>query len=129
MFANRKPKVLVVEDNRDFAQLISDILAIKGCETDLAYDAATGFEQAKAAPPDLIFSDINLPGPHNGLDFARMLRADPALSHIPLIAVSGYAGSDDRQRALEAGFNLVFPKPVKFADLGAALSQFCPGMP
>jgi CheY-like chemotaxis protein len=119
-----KPRVLVIEDNPDFGQLLCDILTIQGCVTEVAHEALLALEMARAAPYDVIFSDINLPGTVSGLGFARLLRADPQLSHTPLIAVSGYTADEDRQRALDAGFNLVFPKPVKFADLSMALATY-----
>ncbi|MDB5762656.1 MAG: sensor hybrid histidine kinase, partial [Herminiimonas sp.] len=74
--------------------------------------------------PDMIFCDIGLPGDINGLGFARALRADSELAHIPLIAVSGYNSDEDRQRASLAGFDMIFPKPVRFADITQALAIF-----
>ncbi|WP_019141166.1 response regulator [Noviherbaspirillum massiliense] len=117
-------RTLVVEDNPDFAQLIRDILEIKGCEARVASNARNGLKAAQEMQPDIIFCDIGLPGELNGLEFARALRADANLSRTPLVAVSGYTSEADRLRAIEAGFDMVFPKPVKFADLTAALERF-----
>lgn len=119
--------VLVIEDNRDIARILSDILKIKGCETEIAFTAKVGLEIAEQSKPDLIFCDIGLPGEMNGHDFARSLRAHPALGSVPLIAVSGYATEEDRRQALDSGFDMVFPKPVKFADLTTALEHFAGG--
>jgi CheY-like chemotaxis protein len=117
-------RVLVVEDNQDFAQILRDILEIKGCETAVAFNARAGLETTKKIMPDMIFCDIGLPGDINGLGFARALRADSELAHIPLIAVSGYNSDEDRQRASLAGFDMIFPKPVRFADITQALAIF-----
>jgi CheY-like chemotaxis protein len=76
---------------------------------------------------DLIFCDIHFPGEMDGYDFAKALRSDSDISHIPLVAVSGYITEEDRERAISTGFDLVFPKPVKFADLRKALSIFSKG--
>jgi CheY-like chemotaxis protein len=54
------------------------------------------------------------------------LRSEAELAHIPLVAVSGYTSEQDKSRANEAGFNLVFAKPVKFADLTLALDTYFP---
>jgi CheY-like chemotaxis protein len=120
-------RVLVIEDNRDFAQVIHDILEIKGCELDIAFNARSGLEIAQRTLPDLIFCDIGLPGDMDGFDFAQAVRADKELAHVPLIAISGYTGESNKQRAISAGFNRIFPKPVKFADISEALATFAKG--
>jgi signal transduction histidine kinase/ActR/RegA family two-component response regulator len=117
-------RVLAIEDNRDFAQLFRHMLEIMGCELDITSDARSGLKIARAIQPQIIFCDIGLPGDMDGFGFARSLRADPALAHIPLVAVSGYNSPADVQRALDAGFNRVCGKPVKFADISEALSTF-----
>jgi CheY-like chemotaxis protein len=119
--------VLIIEDNRDFAQILRDILEIQGCRTEVAFDTSSGLTVAKQTLPDLIFCDIHFPGETDGYDFAKALRSDSDISHIPLVAVSGYITEEDRERAISTGFDLVFPKPVKFADLRKALSIFSKG--
>ena len=119
-----KTRVLVIEDNPDFAQIIHDILEIKGCDATIAANAVIGYEVARKLLPDIIFCDIRMPGGMNGLQFAVKLRADAELGHIPLVAISGYTSDDDKQAALAAGFNMIFPKPVKFFDLTKALEEF-----
>lgn len=124
--AAEKPRirVLAIEDNRDFAQLFRHMLEIMGCELDITSDARSGLKLARDIMPELIFCDIGLPGDMDGFAFARTLRADDALRHIPLVAVSGYNSPADVQRALDAGFDRVCGKPVKFADISEALSTF-----
>jgi len=124
--APEKPRlrVLAIEDNRDFAQLFRHMLEIMGCELDITSDARSGLRIAHEIRPQIIFCDIGLPGDMDGFDFARSLRADVALAHIPLVAVSGYNSPADVQRALDAGFNRVCGKPVKFADISEALATF-----
>ncbi|WP_194711158.1 hybrid sensor histidine kinase/response regulator [Noviherbaspirillum soli] len=117
-------RVLAIEDNRDFAQLFRHMLEIMGCELDITSDARSGLRIAREIMPQLIFCDIGLPGDMDGFAFARALRADPALQHIPLVAVSGYNSPADVQRARDAGFDRLCGKPVKFADISEALSTF-----
>ncbi|MFL6715128.1 MAG: response regulator [Burkholderiaceae bacterium] len=117
-------RVLAVEDNRDFAQLFRHMLEIMGCKLDIASDAGSGLKIARETMPQLIFCDIGLPGDMDGFAFARTVRADPALQHIPLVAVSGYNSPADVQRARDAGFDRLCGKPVKFADISEALSTF-----
>jgi signal transduction histidine kinase/ActR/RegA family two-component response regulator len=123
----QRTRVLAIEDNRDFAQLFRHMLEIMGCELDITSDARIGFSIARDIRPQLIFCDLGLPGDMDGFDFARAVRADPDLAHIPLVAVSGYTSPEDRQRALAAGFDRVCAKPVKFADISAALANFSNG--
>lgn len=116
--------VLVIEDNPDFAQLLCDLLEIKGCGAITAHDASNGLRFAKERRPAMIFCDLGLPGDMDGLGFAATLRKDDEIAHIPLIAVTGYSSEADTQRALLAGFDMVLPKPVRFADLTTALEHF-----
>lgn len=122
-------RVLAIEDNRDFAQLFRHMLEVMGCELDIMSDARSGLARAHEILPKLIFCDIGLPGDMDGLAFARAARADPALAHIPLVAVSGYNSPADVQRALEAGFNRLCGKPVKFADISEVLATFAITLP
>lgn len=117
-------EVLVIEDNRDFAQIISDILETKGCRPSVAYSASIGLDIARRIKPQIIFCDIVLAGDMNGHDFAREVRGNPDLCDIPLVAISGYVSEEEKQLALEAGFDMLFPKPVKFADLSRAVETF-----
>jgi CheY-like chemotaxis protein len=117
-------RVLAIEDNKDFAQLFRHMLEIMGCDLDITSDARSGLKLAHERRPELIFCDIGLPGDMNGFDFARAVRADAGLSHIPLVAVSGYSSPEDREKAMAAGFDRVCAKPVKFADISDALAVY-----
>lgn len=117
-------KILVIEDNPDFAQLLCDIFEIKGCTALVAHTARVGLNIAETERPDMIFCDVGLPGEMSGLEFARTLRNVDELARTPLIAVTGYSTKDDLNQAINAGFDMVFPKPVKFADLSKALETY-----
>jgi CheY-like chemotaxis protein len=117
-------RVLVIEDNQDLARLFCDLLEVMGCETEMAFNAKSGIASARRVVPDLVFCDLRLPGEKNGFDVAQELRADPAFSRMQLIAVTGYSDADGQRRALDAGFDRVFAKPVKFAEIQEVLTDF-----
>jgi CheY-like chemotaxis protein len=116
-------QALIVEDNRDLARLFSDLLEVLGCKADVEWNAKSGLEKATELQPDIIFCDISMPGEKNGLDVAREVRATPALAHTWLIAVTGYDNEETCENALAAGFDRVFAKPVKFAQMQAVLDD------
>lgn len=119
-----KFRVLVIEDNQDLAKLFCDLLEVMGCTTYVAFSARGGLESARREVPDLVFCDLRLPGDKSGFDVAREMRADPKLAHIPLLAVTGYDDAHEHQRALDAGFERVFGKPVKFAQILEVLNSY-----
>lgn len=117
-------RVLVVEDNRDLAKLFCDLLEVMGCTAEAAFNARGALESMQRHPPDLVFCDLHLPGSKSGFDLAVELRGDPAFAQIPLIAVTGFADAPERERALRAGFDRVFEKPVKFAQMLDVLNAY-----
>lgn len=117
-------RVLVIEDNQDLAKLFCDLLEVMGCATYSAFSARGGLECTRSVRPDLVFCDLRLPGEKSGFDVALELRADPELSHIPLLAVTGYDDVREHKRALDAGFERVFEKPVKFAQILEVLNSY-----
>lgn len=117
-------RVLVIEDNQDLAKLFCDLLEVMGCQTEVAFSGRAGIESAKRAPPDLIFCDLRLPGEKDGYGVAAELRAQPDGDRIPMVAVTGLTGPDEYQRAIKAGFDQVFEKPIKFAQIQELLSAY-----
>jgi len=110
----RALKVLVVEDNRDTAEGLARMLELWGHDVRLAFDGLAGLDLAERYGPDVILCDLGLPG-MDGYELARRLRAR-AVGNMVLIAVSGYGRTEDRRRALDAGFDHHLVKPT---DLGA----------
>ncbi|HET7824671.1 MAG TPA: ATP-binding protein [Anaeromyxobacter sp.] len=115
--ARRRASVLVVEDNRDAAATLREALELEGLSVTVAHDGAAGIAAARRAPPDVIVCDIGLPGALDGYAVARAIREDAALARTPLVALTGYARPEDRERAREAGFDLHFAKPTVVEDL------------
>lgn len=108
-------RVLVVDDNRDAAESLSDLVAMLGHSGEVAFDGPSALEKARAFHPEIVLCDIGLPG-MSGYEVARALRAEhgPALR---LIAVSGYAQPEDVRRAAEAGFDAHLAKPPDPLDI------------
>ncbi|HEX2475823.1 MAG TPA: PAS domain S-box protein [Lacipirellulaceae bacterium] len=114
-------KVLVVEDNVDTARTLSLLLQGIGCTTKAVHDGPPAVGAAKEFQPDAILLDIGLPG-LDGYHIARLIRQTPELSHIRLIAVTGYGQQQDRERSRKAGFDDHLVKPVQFNSLVEALA-------
>ena len=111
-------QILVVEDNADVAFTLAELLRIDGYENvRIASDGPTGLEMARSSIPDVVLCDIGLPGRMSGLEFAKACRAEPALQTLHLVAMSGFGGAEDRKRAIDAGFNELLAKPVRFETL------------
>jgi signal transduction histidine kinase len=115
-------RILVVEDNQDSAESLRLLLSLLGHEVAVAFDGRTGLATARALHPEVVVSDLGLPGETDGYALARALRADPALTPVYLIALSGYGHDEDRRRAKEAGFDRHLVKPVDPAYLEGALA-------
>jgi signal transduction histidine kinase len=120
--ANRRRRVLVVDDNLDAAESLALLMGQAGHEVSVAYDGPTALEQARATPPEVVLLDIGLPGGMDGYEVARRLRRDPTLSGAFLVAVTGWGREEDRERARQAGFDRHLVKPVDAHELVGLLS-------
>ena len=119
-------RILVIEDNPINLELMTYLLRAWGHEPVAAVDGEAGLVQALRERPELIVCDIQLPG-IDGYEVARRLKTQPALDGVPLIAVTAYAMVGDRDRALRAGFDGHFAKPIDPASFMVELSRFLPG--
>jgi PAS domain S-box-containing protein len=115
-------RVLVVDDNVDSADSMAVLLRLYGHEVRLAHDGEKAMEEALSFRPDVMFLDLSLPK-MDGYEVARRLRQEPAMRRMTLVAMTGYSQDEDRQRTLEAGFNLHLVKPVDFDMLRELLSS------
>jgi signal transduction histidine kinase/CheY-like chemotaxis protein len=109
-------RILVVEDNRDAADTLREVLELAGHEVAVAYEGPAGVEAAREFHPEVVLCDLGLPG-MDGYAVAAELRRDPATAATRLIAVSGYGQDEDRRRSLEAGFDRHLIKPVDLVEL------------
>lgn len=108
----RALRILVIEDNPDAAKSLATLLKYWGHEVEVAFDGASGLAAARGRTPDVVFSDLGLPGEHNGFAVATAVRQDADLKHIYLVALSGYGHSEVRKQSAELGFDLHLVKPV-----------------
>ncbi|MDC0678743.1 hybrid sensor histidine kinase/response regulator [Sorangium atrum] len=115
-------RVLVVEDNRDMADILKQLLALLGYQAEVAYTGPAGLAMGRTLAPDVVLCDLGLPG-MDGYALARALRADPATARAYLIAQTGYGHAEDRRRAREAGFDLHMTKPIDPIELERVLSS------
>ena len=118
----RMTRVLLVEDSADVLYVIQLELEWMGYEVHTAMDADSAFEIAVRTRPDIIVSDLGLPGV-DGCEFLRRIRQTPILASVPAIALTGAATDTDIQRALAAGFMAHVSKPVEAVDLGKRIEQ------
>ena len=106
-----KRKALVIEDNEQNLYLMDFLLTKHGFDVIAARGGREGIDIARAANPDLILLDIQLPE-MSGHDVARAIRGDPRLASVPIVAVTSYAMPEDREQALAAGCTGYIEKPI-----------------
>jgi signal transduction histidine kinase len=120
--AEHRPRVLVVDDNKDFALSLGKMVQAMGYEVRVEHDGLAGLAAAEAIHPRIAFLDIGMPK-LNGYELARRLRAIPATAACILIAVTGWGQASDRQRAREAGFDEHIVKPLELDRLQKLLGR------
>jgi PAS domain S-box-containing protein len=113
-------KVLLVDDNVDAMEMMAFLLAEMGYEAHTTADAGNLVQMASDLRPDVIVLDIGLPGV-DGYELARMIKRQPQLAAIRLVAHTGYGSPEDRRKALDAGFDAHLVKPAELEDLEKAL--------
>ena len=115
--------ILLVEDQEDNRRIVRDLLASVDYEVIEAVTGHEGVAMAEKHVPDLILMDIQLPG-LDGYEATRRIKANPALRHIPIIAVTSYALSGDSVKAKEAGCDDYIPKPFSPRKLLAMIREY-----
>ena len=122
MPAARSLRVLVVEDNIDAAETLTMVLAAFGHEIRIANDGHTAVETALKFRPQVVLLDIGLPG-LNGFEVAKMLRDEPGLGEVVLVAMTGYGEVAARERSQAVGFDHHLVKPVDIDQILAILAD------
>jgi len=120
--------VLIIDDNRDIAEILSSLLEKEGHEVMVAYNGTQGIANARQFRPEVLICDIGLPG-LNGYQVAQTFRTDEELKDVILISLTGYTQPEELQRAQEAGFQYQLSKPVDLETLIQALDQIEPTAP
>jgi len=113
---DRPLRLVLVDDNADAADSLSQLLSVQGYRTAVEYDARSALRRARAERPDAMLVDIGLPD-IDGYHLAEQLRAMPETRETVLVAITGYGQARDRERAIEAGFAHHLVKPVDMTAL------------
>ncbi len=114
------PKILIVEDNEENRDALSRRLQHRGFKIVTAAGGKAGVAMAQTEKPDLVLMDMNMPE-LDGWEATRQIRASVKTQKLPVIALTAYAMSGDRERALEAGCADYHTKPVDFTKLIAQI--------
>lgn len=115
-------RILVVDDNRDVAQTLTDLLRSEGHQVRTAYSGSEALVAAAEGKPKVIFCDVGMPG-IDGHQLAALIRADVQHASVLLVAVTGWGTDEDKRRARRAGFDMHLTKPVTFDDVTKILSK------
>jgi CheY-like chemotaxis protein/anti-sigma regulatory factor (Ser/Thr protein kinase) len=116
-------RLLYIEDNAVNVMIVAELVRRRpGIEFDSTPDGASGVARAAQTLPGLVLVDMQLPD-FDGLEVLRRLRADPATADLRIVALSANAIPADIQRALQAGFDDYWTKPLDFKVFNAALDQ------
>ena len=113
--------VLVVEDDDDTRGVLCFMLEAEGARVESAATGLAGVETAERVSPQIVLCDIGLPD-IDGMEVARRLRSNAALSGTRLIALTGYGQAEDVRAAIEAGFDAHVTKPINLDQLMALLA-------
>ncbi len=117
---DRRPKILVVDDERDLVDAYVRLLQRSGHQCVGAFDAVEAIAIIDAEPIDLVLTDLSLPT-ESGLEIVRHARAKSALT--PIIVMSGHNAPDTTEAARAAGANLCLLKPVSIAELTRVIAE------
>lgn len=120
-----KETILVIEDNLLNLDMACELLEAAGFRTFHAEDALTGIKIAKEIVPDLILMDLHLPYT-DGFMATQMIKADPLLTNIPIVAFTALAMREDQERALTAGCSGVISKPIDINKFASTVASYLP---
>ena len=104
-----RPVILLVEDHQDTRQMYAEFLSVS-FEVLSAADGHTALEILRSARPDLLITDLSLPG-LDGFELIALVRKDPVIARTPIICLSGYSGHAYEMRARQAGCDRILQKP------------------
>jgi PAS domain S-box-containing protein len=114
--ASQRHRILVVDDNRDAAETLAELLGMLGNEVAVALDGLSAIERVAQFQPDVVLLDIGLPD-INGYEVARRVRRLKGIRRPRLIALTGWGQQQDKHLAAQAGFDQHWTKPVDIAQL------------
>ena len=115
--------ILVVEDNKLNMKLVRGLIKIGKYHMLEANDAESGIQLIREQQPDLVLMDIQLPG-MDGLSATKIIKEDPDLKDIPIVALTSYAMQGDKEKALAAGCTGYIAKPIDTRKFLETVSQY-----
>lgn len=118
----RSPRVLVIDDDHDFADSLVLLLEALEAVAYVAYDGASGLVAMDELKPDIVFVDISMPG-IGGYEMARRIRQSGHAHRFILVALTGWGRNEDRLRAHQAGFDLHLTKPAPINAIEALVRR------
>jgi CheY-like chemotaxis protein len=118
-------RILIIEDNPANLELAKFLLEAHGYSALTAVNGTEGIRMAQEKIPDLVLCDLQMPG-LDGHAVLAEIRGDPALSGIPVIAVTAFSWPDDRTRVLAAGFDGYLTKPIEMDTFVEGVEAFLP---
>ncbi len=115
-------KALIVEDNRQMAESLAQMLEFYNIHSEIAFGSRAGMTALQELTPSIVFLDINMPGV-SGFDVLGFLKREPRLSNVPVIFVTSDDQPETSQRAKEAGADAYIIKPVNLDVLEESLKS------
>jgi CheY-like chemotaxis protein/anti-sigma regulatory factor (Ser/Thr protein kinase) len=119
--ATKRQRILVTDDNRDAASILSKLLQLNGHDVETAHNGREAIERAEAWRPDVLLLDLGMPE-MNGYDVCRSIRQTPWGRGIRIVALTGWGQDQDRRNTREAGFDDHLVKPVDLRALDKVLA-------
>lgn len=118
-----RKKILVIEDNELNLRLFNDLLTIKGTQVIEVHDAFKAIETIYQEKPDLILMDIKLEG-ISGIDLIQIIKADPKILNIPIIAVTAFAVKEYEEKIMQSGCEAYISKPFTINHFFTTIDKF-----
>lgn len=109
-------RVLIVDDDRLFADFLVEFLGGRGAEAVAVYDGFAAGRRVESFAPDVVLLDLMMPG-MNGVEVCRQLKGEKATRHIRVVAMTGYVDGEEKDAVLRAGAELCLAKPLDYEAL------------